>query len=63
MSDSAEVVLARIETKLDAVLHEAADHEDRIRRLERALWMASGIAAAAGAGLGTGLNALLKLSH
>ena len=63
MSEAVEVVLARIETKLDAALREAQDHEDRIRRLERALWMASGIATAAGAGLGTGLNALLKLSH
>lgn len=34
VSESVEVVLARIETKLDGVLAAAADHEARLRVLE-----------------------------
>ena len=43
--------LARIETKLDVQLATQADHEARLRRLERALWIAAGISMAGGAGL------------
>lgn len=55
--------LARMETKLDALLtqfsgHETrvqtsvTDHETRIRRLERALWIAAGAGLLGGGGLG-----------
>lgn len=42
--------LISIETKLDSVIRRGDDHESRLRRLERALWLATG-AAAAGGGL------------
>lgn len=42
--------LVRIETKLDAYNTIGADHEQRLRRLERALWIAVGAA-----GLGGGV--------
>lgn len=45
--ESVEVTMTRIETKLDAVLATKADHENRIRSLERKVWIASGVAAAA----------------
>lgn len=44
--------LARIETKLDIALSSQNDHEARIRRLEKALFTAMGIAAAIGGLLG-----------
>lgn len=57
MADSTEVVLARIEVKLDTVIRTGADHEVRLRVLEsrpisltsKALWSAitSGVAAIA----------------
>ena len=51
MSDGQEVLaltVARIEVKLDQALASHADHEIRIRRLERALWMAVGAGLAGG---------------
>lgn len=51
MSDSQEglaLAVARIEVKLDQALANHADHEVRIRRLERALWMAVGAGLAGG---------------
>lgn len=51
--------LARIEVKLDAVLSNHNDHESRIRRLERALWIATGFAAAFGGGIGSVITKLL----
>jgi hypothetical protein len=50
--DDTAVILARIETKLDTALTEVADHEQRLRRLERALWVATGAAAAGGGSIG-----------
>lgn len=44
--------LVRIEIKLDQVIHLGTDHETRIRKLERALWLATGAAAAAGGTVG-----------
>lgn len=44
--------LVRIETKLDNVIYLGTDHETRIRKLERALWLATGAAAAAGGTVG-----------
>lgn len=40
--------LVRIETKLDLSNRTHDDHETRIRRLERTIWIATGFAAAAG---------------
>lgn len=55
MSTDGEVLerLTRIEVKLDAQLARADDHETRIRRMERMLWLAAGAATAAGGVLGT----------
>lgn len=55
MTADGEVVerLVRIETKLDAQLTRSGDHEGRLRRLERALWLAAGAATAGGGVLGT----------
>lgn len=57
MSDGQEgltlpVIVARIEVKLDQALAQHADHEVRIRRLERALWMAVGAGLAGGGAAG-----------
>lgn len=35
------------------------DHENRLRTLERKIWMAAGFAAAIGTGLGTALSQIL----
>ena len=51
--------LARIEVKLDAVLSKHDDHESRLRRLERALWVVTGFAAALGGGIGSVITKLL----
>lgn len=51
--------LVRIETKLDLATGNHADHELRIRRLERAVWVASGAAATVGGTLGTLLGRFL----
>lgn len=52
VDDNVEVKLARIETKLDIALADGGDHEVRIRRLEKALFTAMGVAAAIGGVLG-----------
>ncbi len=45
--------LNRIESKLDTV---ALDHEQRVRQIERTLWISAGMSAA---GITSGLGALL----
>lgn len=40
--------VTRIETKLDGLMDSAKDHEDRIRALERKMWVAMGFASVAG---------------
>lgn len=52
MTAEAEVLerLTRIEVKLDTAIARGDDHETRIRRLERIVWIAAG-AAATGGGL------------
>lgn len=56
--------LTRLETKLDLVITRLVDghgdHEIRIRRLERVVWVASGGAAALGGGVGALLMSLLN---
>lgn len=59
-TDEIPVVLARIETKLDQVLTVAGDHEQRIRRLERAIWIAAGAASSVGGIAGTVASQLLR---
>lgn len=39
------VILARMEIKLDHALNQGADHEARLRLLEKKVWVASGVAA------------------
>lgn len=51
--------LARIEVKLDTVLSKHDDHERRIRWLERAIWVAVGLAASLGGGIGAVVTKLL----
>ena len=45
------VWLARIETKLDRVVQDKADHETRIRTLEQRSWSLAGIASIIGGSL------------
>lgn len=45
--------LTRIETKLDVANGRVDDHETRLRKLERAVWLAAGFATAGGGVLGT----------
>jgi len=42
-------LLISMNTKLDTMLATVADHETRMRRLERWFWVSTGMAAAAGA--------------
>jgi len=51
--------LARIETKLDNAISRSDDHETRIRRLERALWLVTGAAAVGGGALGSIISKLV----
>ena len=50
-------LLIRIERKLDEAI---GDHEQRIRKLERNLYLASGVAMAGGTGFGTLLSGWLS---
>jgi hypothetical protein len=45
--------LVSIETKLDISISRVDDHETRLRRLERAVWIAAGAAAAGGGVIGS----------
>jgi len=49
-----------LKVELDGIPKIAADHEDRIRDLERKVWSYSGLAAVGGAALGQLLSWLLK---
>lgn len=40
--------LTEIGTKLDVAIDKGKDHEDRIRAIERRIWLATGAAAAIG---------------
>jgi hypothetical protein len=51
-SELLEATVARIETKLDVFIQTSADHEDRLRHLERGSWMARGILVLGGAAAG-----------
>jgi hypothetical protein len=64
MDDIHEVRLAvaRMEGKLDGVLALAADHESRIRQLERAIWRAAGATGTLGAALGVGIASAFGLN-
>lgn len=53
--------VTRIEVMLDQALTHGADHEARIRRLERALWTAAGFAAAVGGLVGAVVARLIGM--
>jgi hypothetical protein len=46
------ITLARMEGKLDTLVTGHADHETRLRRVERFLWLAVGASAVAGGAAG-----------
>lgn len=57
--------MTRVETKLDGlrddnrdIRQDLADHESRLRTVEKALWRAAGAAAVVGAGVGIGASLL-----
>ena len=58
-SESTAVILARMEVKLDQALTGHADHETRIRALERKVWAASGVASIFAAGSAAAITKLL----
>lgn len=51
--------LIRIESKLDNFLVTYGDHETRLRKLEKALYLATGFAATLGGGIGTLITQLV----
>ena len=51
--------LGRIDAKLDLVLERVNDHEDRIRRHERLIWIAAGVSMAGGSVIGTILKGFM----
>lgn len=48
-----EIVLARIEVKLDRVISDNSDHESRLRRVERLVWAVAGAGTVVGGGIGS----------
>mgnify|MGYP007126127428 CR=1 FL=1 len=53
-------LLVEIKTLLEhQTVPQLQDHENRIRRLEKAVWIAAGIATAAGSTIGTALGGVL----
>ena len=54
------LTMVRVETKLDVVLGGHVDHESRIRRLERTVWVATGAAAVLGGMTGTIASNLVR---
>lgn len=56
MSDSQRLI--RIETLLIGMASSDVDHETRIRRLEKVLWMGIGFAAATGSAVGSYIGTL-----
>lgn len=46
--DELRDLLIEIRTKVDVVIKNQTDHEERVRALERTKWLAIGFAAAAG---------------
>lgn len=57
--------LTRVEVKLDMLLLQTptlhTDHETRIRRLERAVWLAAGFASAGGGAAGAIISKLVGM--
>jgi hypothetical protein len=58
--EAIKVSLARIETKLDHSLSDVSDHEDRLRKLERIVWIATGLAAASGGAIGAAATSIIQ---
>jgi hypothetical protein len=57
--NAVEILLARLETKLDLVLARSDDHESRIRILERKVWQAAGVATVLSGSAAASLSQLL----
>lgn len=57
-AESFALVLGRVEGKLDVALSRQADHEQRIRCLERQKWFERGIASATGVAAAALVNLL-----
>jgi hypothetical protein len=54
-----EAQLAVINVKLDLLIEQRSDHEERIRSLEQFKWLLAGVCAAAGGGAGAVMGKLL----
>lgn len=57
--NAVEILLARLETKLDLALTRGDDHESRIRVLERKVWQAAGVATVVSGSAAAGLASIL----
>jgi hypothetical protein len=58
--DDVVVVLAEIKVQLRQLLEHVTDQEQRIRWLERTVWLAIGIAGVAGGGIGAIAGAVVQ---
>lgn len=56
------IMLAEINGRLSTALATVADHEDRVRRLERWRWTVAGVGAASGALTGAALT-IIQATH
>jgi hypothetical protein len=56
---STHQIAQEIKAGLNPIAQQVADHETRLRSVERRMWLAAGAAAVAGAGLVEGLGRLL----
>lgn len=54
------VTLGEIKADLKNALNRGDDHEARIRKLERIVWVAAGIAAASGGAVGAAATSILQ---
>ncbi|MGH4001541.1 MAG: hypothetical protein ACRDTJ_29230 [Pseudonocardiaceae bacterium] len=53
-------LLIAVHTNVETLVKASDDHEARIRRLERWQYIATGLAAAAGSGVGAGIASVLN---
>jgi hypothetical protein len=62
LNDDGGERVARIEVRLEQAVAQQADHESRVRRLERALWTAVGFAAAFGGLIGAAVAKFIGIA-
>lgn len=55
--------LTRVEGKLDSALAQGADHEIRLRSLERAVWVAAGTGVIGGASLSQVITTIIQIAR